>query len=261
MPEYIESLAILQTILDFQDQFAEKIEPALGIEHATARRRWAAGAPLFAGETWSISPQLFREALTELLPLLPEDNLHHTTLERLLGSDVVAPPNDETLLVEMIASDETCVQRLADALPADAAMLHAIFEIALSPFYTREAAPYQEWIETSGWRHGYCPVCGSKPAMARLAREGGRRLLSCSLCRSEWGFDRLRCPFCEADGSPKMRYFTLDGGESYRVACCDHCRRYLKTVDDRVLGQRSNLAVEDMISVRLDEAAREQGYH
>ena len=103
-------------------------------------------------------------------------------------------------------------------------------------------------------------MCGSEPGMARLAADDGRRILACFLCHTEWVFDRLRCPFCEYNGPPIIRHFTVDDDNAHRVDCCDACGRYLKVVDERVMGRPSSLPVEDVITAHLDMLAKEQRY-
>lgn len=275
MPQYRASLDFLQSILDFQASLAEKlvlspvegIEPNLQIESAVAHKRWQTGQPLFANESLPIPASLFREALVDLRPLLPEGPAQ-VALDRLLASDLVEPANVETLLNDLIAGSGSCIQRLANVTSAAPDILAFLLRTILLPFFEEQARLYREWFETAVWRRGICPMCGSEPAMARLALDDGRRILACSLCRTEWTFDRLRCPFCESDGQPfdklrtqpQLRHFTVGDDEAHRVDCCNRCQRYLKTVDERVLGRSANLPVEEVVTAHLDVLAREQGY-
>jgi FdhE protein len=203
---------------------------------------------------------MFRKALEGLRSLLPAGKLGQIALDRLLASSLMAPPNIEALLNELSADSGACLQRLADATSTDPDTLAYLLRTVLSPFFEKWARPYRGWVETAAWRHGLCPVCGSEPGMARLAHDDGRRSLVCSLCRTEWVFDRLRCPFCESDDQLQFRHFSVDGDEAHRVDCCDRCQRYLKTVDERALGRPANLLVEEVITAHLDVLAREQGY-
>jgi FdhE protein len=260
MPEYGEQLNLLQRILDFQAALAEKIEPSLRIDPALARKKWQAGQPLFAGEPLSFPPSLVQKALADLRFLLPPERRAQVALDRLLASSFLTPPHMEALLHDLLADSEACIQRLADATSADFDTMAFLLGTGLSPFFQKLAAPYRELVESAAWRRGLCPMCGSEPWMARLTHEDGRRMLACALCHTEWAFDRLRCPFCESDGQPLLRHFTLGSNEAHRVDCCDRCRRYIKTVDERVSGRRVNLLVEDVITTHLDMLAREDGY-
>ena len=290
MPEYQEPLHFLQGILDFQIALAEKLESSsadwtetgLRIETAVASEKWQTGQPLFAGETLSIPLPLFREALVSLRSLLPPDGLAQMALDTLLdsrpqigdlglriGAFTVHIIEPETVAArasgDVRRSEtefrklETWIQHLADATSNDPNTLAFMLRTVLSPFFEQQAAPYRQWVETAAWRRGVCPVCGFEPWMARLGRDSGRRILACPLCRTEWAFDRLRCPFCDGDDQPQVRHFTVDD-EAHRVYCCDRCQRYIKTVDERVSGRPANLAVEDVITAHLDVMASELGY-
>ena len=261
MPQYGDALSFLQNILDFQAALADKIEPGLQIEPAVAREKWEAGEPLFADKSPAIPSPLFRQALAELRPLLPPGDVLQEVLDRLLASELVVSSDLEEVLADLITDSDACIRRLADAASTTPDTVAPLLRIVLSPFFEKPAALYREWIREAGWRRGICPICGSEPWMARLDRESGERTLACSLCRTEWAFDRLRCPFCGGDDQPKVRYFTVDDDGAHRVDCCDRCQRYIKTVDDRVAGRPANLLVEDVITSHLDTLAREHGYH
>ncbi|MFQ5843873.1 MAG: formate dehydrogenase accessory protein FdhE, partial [Planctomycetota bacterium] len=137
-----------------------------------------------------------------------------------------------------------------------------VVRTALTPLYERAAAPHRHAVADGAWGRGVCPVCGSEPALGRLALPDGRRMLFCALCRIEWPFERLRCPFCrDPDGTgPQLRFFTAGGDQARRVECCDRCMRYLKTVDERVDGRRANLPLEEVVTAHLDAAATARGY-
>lgn len=266
MPQYQESLDFLQKALDFQASLAEKLDlspvegiPDLRIESAVAHGRWRTGQPLFTGQTLPIPAPLFREALVDLRPLLP-DGPAQVALDRLLGLSLMATENVETLLDDLRTDSDSCIQRLADVTSAEPDTLAFLLRTVLLPFFEKQARLYREWLEAAAWRRGICPMCGAEPMMARLAHDDGRRILACSLCHTEWTFDRLRCPFCESGGQPQLRHFTVDDDEAHRVDCCDRCHRYLKTVDERVSGHPANLLVEEVVTAHLDVLAREQGY-
>lgn len=260
MPQYLGLLNFAKCIVEFQTALRERIKPGPRIELAIAQERWRAGQPLFASEPLSISPSLVQEALVGLRSVLPPGEAVQTTLDRLLASHFMTTSNVAALLDDLLADSETCIQRLAERTSTDPDAVAFLLRTVLSPFFEKQTAPYQEWVEMVDWRQGICPMCGSEPWMARLAHQDGRRTLACSLCHTEWRFDRLRCPFCEDDGQPLVHHFTVDDDEAHRVDCCNRCHRYIKTVDERVWGRPANLMVEDVITAHLDALAREQGY-
>ncbi|MEW5960860.1 MAG: formate dehydrogenase accessory protein FdhE [Chloroflexota bacterium] len=281
MPQYREALDFLHNILDFQAALQAEIDLCLHVEPATARHKWRSGQPLFSGEPMAIPADMVRTALAGLRSLLPAGKPGQMALDRLLASDFIKAATLETLPGDLVAGSEATVRRLAQATSIEPETLVFLLQTVLAPFFQKQAMPYREWVEAAGWRRGVCPMCGSEPWLARLAQADGRRILACALCRTEWAFDRLRCPFCESGDQPfdtpgvrtqpfdalrvrtqpQLRYFTVNGDEAHRVDCCDRCRRYLKTVDERVSGRPANLPVEDVITAYLDALAGEQGYH
>jgi formate dehydrogenase maturation protein FdhE len=272
LPEYREPLDFLQRILDFQAGLVEKIEPQLHIEPTTALERWHAGGHLLENRSMSIPLSLFREALSDLRPILPPEAMQ-LALNQLLDSGQLANcrlqiGDFELQILESevenrkpkIQNLDACIQQVAHSTASDPDTVAFLFRTVLSPFFKKQAIPYQGLVEMADWRCGICPMCGSEPWLARLSYDDGQRILACSLCHTEWPFDRLRCPFCAGNGQPQLRHFTVDSDEVHRVDCCDHCRRFIKTIDERVLGRPANLPAEDVITSHLDTLAQEQGY-
>ncbi|GBE16131.1 MAG TPA: formate dehydrogenase accessory protein FdhE [Proteobacteria bacterium] len=115
-------------------------------------------------------------------------------------------------------------------------------------------------IDTSGWEHGFCPVCGGGPAVAVLKGEGGKRYLICHRCETTWRFRRIMCPFCGNSDYEKLGFFTLEGGDSnLRVDFCNSCKGYIKTWDSGG-DDNPNPEVEDLKTPGYDLAAEGEGY-
>jgi FdhE protein len=106
---------------------------------------------------------------------------------------------------------------------------------------------------------GYCPVCGSQPAIAWLEGEG-QRYLFCSFCWHKWPLNRARCPFCRSRNQEGLLYLYSEEEKEYRVDACQSCRTYIKTVDTRFLGRPVYPSLEQVASLHLDLKAVEAGY-
>ena len=105
----------------------------------------------------------------------------------------------------------------------------------------------------------YCPVCGGKPDLAYLEEKEGARWLVCSICDTEWLFKRLECPYCSNNEQTKLAYYTDDAGV-YRLYVCDECKKYIKTVDKRAYNRNIIFPVERVITLDIDNQARNEGY-
>jgi len=106
-----------------------------------------------------------------------------------------------------------------------------------------------------------CPICQSLPQLAVIRPEGdgGKRLLLCALCHSEWEFRRVLCPACGEQNHEKLPRFTAEGIPALRVEACDTCLAYLKSVDMTIDGLAVPL-VDEVAAAPLDLWAAEHGY-
>lgn len=128
----------------------------------------------------------------------------------------------------------------------------------VKPFMRQYGKLVGSFYDPEQWLKGSCPVCGSKPNMALLEKESGKRYLSCGLCETKWRFQRLGCPYCSNEQS---EFFTVEGMEKYRVYFCKKCQGYIKTVDEKKTGDKEvNLFWEDINTVQLDILAMHEGY-
>jgi FdhE protein len=122
-------------------------------------------------------------------------------------------------------------------------------------------------VNQESWLRGNCPVCGGDPAIEKLRRDDGKRIMQCSLCGTEWQFKRITCPFCANDDHNSLRYFFVEEDSSekegaFRVDVCDKCKTYIKTIDERKLpeSKKVDLFLENTNTIYLDILAQRDGY-
>jgi len=106
-----------------------------------------------------------------------------------------------------------------------------------------------------------CPLCGAKPIVAVLRREGdgAKKSLICMLCGHEWTFRRIYCPACGEQREPQMAFYSAPEINHVRVDVCDSCHTYLKSIDLTKTGLAVPI-VDELAAVPLDLWAREHGY-
>jgi FdhE protein len=97
--------------------------------------------------------------------------------------------------------------------------------------------------------------------MGRLDSEAGKRYLQCCLCRTDWVFGRVECPFCGNNDQEFLRYFHDEKDTIYRVDVCDTCKAYIKTIDMRNAHRDVVVALEYLATLELDIVARREGFH
>lgn len=110
----------------------------------------------------------------------------------------------------------------------------------------------------STWGRGYCPFCGSWPALAE--RRADQRAPRCSLCAASWDLADDGCVYCGEHGEA-FSVATPDAGHPDRqLETCHACGGYLKAL--RVEGPIDFplVAVEDLATSGLDTLAMEGGF-
>jgi hypothetical protein len=107
-----------------------------------------------------------------------------------------------------------------------------------------------------------CPTCGAAPGLAILRTGDGARRLLCLLCAEAWLAPRLMCAFCGTRDQDVLSILSLADDDPRWVETCDACRRYLKTIDARLLpaGRAINPHAEDARTLYLDMIAEREGY-
>ncbi|MDG2040472.1 MAG: formate dehydrogenase accessory protein FdhE, partial [Ilumatobacter sp.] len=162
----------------------------------------------------------------------------------------------EYLLLSMLTGED--LAPLADVFGCEMAPLAFLPRAFLSPVAeTLSALGPADGAATAS----VCPQCGWPPLVSQLEdeshTEGVRRLL-CAFCATDWTFPRAVCPACGVSGESGLEFHVDEGLAHMRIEACQTCRRYLKSVDRRVLGFADPL-VDDLATPELDLWATEHG--
>lgn len=159
----------------------------------------------------------------------------------------------------ILGEDDAYIEEVARNLDVDKKILAFIGYCSMRPSLSLCAEQLATYLDTATpWGKGYCPVCGSPPALSMLQGEGERSLL-CSFCGHEWHTQRIYCPFCENRDQKTLHYFSSEEEKNYRVNVCDKCKRYIKTIDTRNIDHPLHLLVEQISTLHLDMLAQKQG--
>lgn len=165
----------------------------------------------------------------------------------------------ERVLRAILRADRRAMSRMARAVDLDRRTLQFLGEQALRPSLIALREVVAAEIDPEKWEFPQCPVCGSSADMAFFARSG-RRYLHCGFCGQEWAFARVKCPFCENEEQRELGYFQPENEEGRRVDFCRKCKRYLKTIDTRVLEDPAPMEVENLATLHLDVLAAREGF-
>jgi FdhE protein len=108
------------------------------------------------------------------------------------------------------------------------------------------------------WTHGYCPACGSWPAVAEAV--DGHRTLRCSFCAAGWELKTYACIYCGEHGEPFATSAPDADRHDRRLELCSTCGGYLKTIDLPALSPFPLLSISDIETTDLDVIAMEHGF-
>ena len=164
------------------------------------------------------------------------------------------------LFQSLLDGNEANIKEAAAAFGSTAEALSFFLHHSLRPSLCRCAQELAGFLpDDLVWEKGYCPICGSPPALAWLEADG-QRFLFCSFCWHRWPGRRAVCSSCENSDPQKLSYLYSEEEKEYRLDVCDACRKYVKTVDSRQMARTSYPPLEQIASLHLDIKASEAGY-
>jgi FdhE protein len=258
-PEAQEPLRAYRELVEIMAAHRPNIAPPILREELKEMKR-EEGFPLFSREDLPvdlISAIRLLEAFLERLS--QKDHPDRAGMKQALEKIRRDQGWAERILKAVLRGDRKGISQMARAAEVDLRTLLFLGEQALRPSLTalREGALTE--MDPEKWPFPRCPLCGSEPDMAYFARSG-KRYLHCGFCGQEWAYARLKCPFCENEEQTELGYFKPEGNEAARVYFCRRCKRYLKTIDTRVLEEPAPMEVENLATLHLDALAAREGF-
>jgi formate dehydrogenase maturation protein FdhE len=264
--EYV-SLDLLRAtadVLRMQHSFLELFRQGArryNLSAPEAAARLADGRPLLEAERLKVEPA----ALVQLVAALPA-----------LYSLYAQPVREEAAawFAKLTAEPEKLPAWVALNLGRDAVKINAAreaqgvsIEVFTTFFYqiastvlSAYAAELGGLVDDEKWLRKSCPICGNQPTLAGLAGDGGHRHLLCGTCDFVWTFPRIRCCFCDNDDQDSLKVLSPADQSPYRLESCEKCRRYLKTIDYRLIDGKHVVVpgLEDAATLYLDLAAEKE---
>jgi FdhE protein len=179
--------------------------------------------------------------------------------QRLL--DAIQNGCDLKVLFQLVLEpDRRQFEEIAKQLDLDQNVLAFFIYNSVNPSIRSGAEQLAVYLEGQDpWQQGYCPICGNPPVISMLADEG-RRTLICSFCWHTWPAKRGLCPFCDKHDSKTLGYFFNQKENEYRVYTCEHCKKYIKTIDITKTDRWIYPPLEQVVTLHLDIQANQKGY-
>lgn len=107
------------------------------------------------------------------------------------------------------------------------------------------------------WWEAHCPVCGKKPAVARIKNR--KRYLVCSFCGAMYLADLFLCVHCNNLDPNTLGFLAIENQPWFRIDYCEKCKHYLKVINDDKIKTPIPNGLEDVLTLSLDGIAKEAG--
>lgn len=267
-PDLAPAVDLQRRLLTLVNELGRTIDagrlPRLSLPPKYLAAKLARGVPAFAGEPIPLPVPLLRIALVKLSEALAAGGAGETAM-RIRDAIDSGSMEAGSLLAASLTRNQTAIRVGASHRGLAPDLVWLVAELAVSPFvHALQRAvldhPHDEALRSAldGWNRGYCPACGSWPALAEVV--GGHRTLRCSFCSSAWELNQYACTYCGESGEPFVTAAPDEDRKDRRVEVCTACGAYLKTVDLPELSPFPLLSISDIETTDLDVAAMEHGF-
>ena len=255
---------LLTRIIDLAATLGSGRLPKLSLPPKYLAAKLARGVPALAGEPIPLPVPVLTPTLLQLCDALANGGAREAATHI---RQAVEAGNIEagSLLTASLHRDQAALRTGAVHRGLSPDLMWLVAELAVSPF----AHALQRMLfgnvsvgdlqtALDAWNHGYCPACGSWPAVGEVV--GGHRTLRCSFCSCAWELTTYACIYCEESGEPFVTAAPDEERKDRRVEVCASCGGYLKTIDVPELSPFPLLSISDIETTDLDVAAMEHGY-
>jgi FdhE protein len=259
-PHYAELLDILEEILILREEYRRRIKGDIfPVDAKLIAAKIAGGLPLvdFSSISYDLTaPKDYFLALLEIAEKRAPGETGEMA-SKIRGGEI----SFADLITESFNPQATEKETLEDEDAENSFDLVELFiEESLRPALEKVVQLYGDAVGKLEWSEGYCPICGREPKIGEIRSDEGTRYLFCNQCGFEWGYRRIKCPFCGNEEQQTLAYFTIEEDDRYRVDVCNECKRYIKIVDFRNTREKADLDVEDIATLHLDMLANDEGY-
>jgi hypothetical protein len=282
-PDLAPALELQRRLLGLVIELAQKLEqgrlPRLSLPPRYLAAKLSRGVPAFAGEPIPLPVPLLAPALVRFCDALADGGAGDAAVH--IREQIATGKMDAaSLLGASLTRNQASIRTGAAHRGLAPDLVWLIAELAVSPFVHalqqylfargagRDATPDPAAADDvlsdalAHWSHGYCPACGSWPALAEVVFHsgGGHRTLRCSFCSSGWELPSYACIYCAHTGGDFVTAAPNQERKDRRVEVCAACGGYLKTIDVPELSPFPLLSISDIETTDLDMAAMEHGY-
>jgi FdhE protein len=264
-PDLEPAVALQRRLVALVVDLAETLEraprPRLSLPPRYLAAKLARGVPALAREpipvpAAALTPPALRFC-DELAQAGAGDAASH--IREALVSGAIEPAS---LFAASLSRDQQAIRTGAAHRGLAPDLVWLVAELAVGPFaHLLQLALFADGAlgqPLDAWTEGYCPLCGSWPALAEVV--AGHRTLRCSFCSSAWEPRTYACIYCANEDEGFVTAAPDADRKDRRVEACTRCGAYLKTVDLAELSMFPLLAISDLETMDLDVAAMDHHY-
>lgn len=269
-PDLAHQLEFFTKIWDIQDEFEAKAAEYEAPSADDAQQALRQHKTLLSVSVPAVPLDAYRDAVRAISKAMAEDSgLPEEQTKALAEVDLGAAVSEEALASALSGFDVLVAETLAAAGDERLTepLVSFILTEAITPFLkgaakaAMNAVGKYDWLQ---WDSGLCPACGTPASSGVILDEGelqgGRRWLSCPLCRAQWEYARLRCARCGTRSQDDLEYLYDSEDTAHRVHTCKNCHGYTPVTFEKDLKAIAIPEVEEVVMVPLETAAAERGF-
>src|SRR4051812_35650671 len=242
-PDLAPALKLQKRLLALVSELADTLNagrlPRLSLPPKYLAAKLARGVPAFVGEPIPLPVPLLGPALVRFCDALADGGAGEAAAhirEQIVTGNMEAA----SLLGASLTRNQASIRTGATHRGLAPDLVWLIAELAVSPFvHALQRMLFADAHDAAlaagldGWTRGYCPACGSWPALAEVVFHGGggHRTLRCSFCSSGWELPTYACIYCDHTGADFVTAAPNEERKDRRVEVCTACGGYLKTID------------------------------
>ena len=280
-PDLASALTLQRQLLgrqiDLLDSLVQGGVPGLSLPRRYVAAKLRNGIPALHGEPVPLPAPLLTLALRDFCARL-SSGATAETMAALVQAIDVGQLDAAGVLSACFGRDQHRVRHAAAHAGVSAELLWLVAELALAPFaHLLRLQLFERWkppptadqaasdeVEDpvadalAHWDRGFCPACGSWPALLEAGAHG--HTLRCSFCAHGWELLGYHCLYCGNEGQGFITAAADPEQPGRRLQLCGACGGYVKALEMDEPSTFPLVAIDDLASLDLDMAAIERNY-
>jgi FdhE protein len=244
---------LLTRQIDLLDLFRQGGVPGVSLPPGYLIAKLTQGVPALHGEPIPLPSRVLALSTREFCELLARGGAGEAAAA--IGRAIDSHTLDANALVSAcLGRDQRRVRFMAAQHELSPDLAWLVAELALAPFVHL----LQRRVVVGHWDRGFCPVCGSWPAIVEAI--AGGHSLRCSFCAAAWPLSSYRCLYCSNEADTFVTAAPDPELPGRRVQLCGACGGYVKVLETTAAAPFPLVAIEDLASMDLDMVAIERKY-